>query len=243
MYSIFHKLPKIKSLNKSILYNQTIKRQSSDDILHFGDIQKCHIVYPTLTSFVNSYYRTTTRSNRLKQSFSIDLDDSKMFCYNDLVQFANLFYYDNKLPIEMRLHESSIHSEKLKHKATDNKTTMNKKELFVYGLNALKLAYLNLRGTHNFLDMTKTLEELEDAYKINVQQLVLHKIQQIIKGFPESVILFTYRKHIFDLHELNLNGHYKDMELIVALYGYISITSDKKKFQQVANYLLQKIEI
>lgn len=229
--------------NKNILYNQTAKRLSSDELLHFGDIQSRHVVRPRVTTFVNSYCRTRARSDKLKQLFSIDLHDNKLFCYDDIVTFGNLFHHDNSLPIEVRVNESSILRDRLKHKIKDKKITMNKKELFLYGLNALKLAYMDIRGTQNFLDMTKSLESLESEYKVNIQHLILQRIYSVVQELPENIILFTYRKHMLELHDLKVFKQYKDMELVIALYGYISIIGDKRKFEQVSNCVLQKIKI
>ena len=244
MYTRLNRTFRIQPLlNRNILYNHTVKRLSSDELIHFGDIQLWHVVRPRLTTFVNSYYKTRVRADKLKQSFAIDLHDNKLFCYDDIVTFGNLFHHDNSLPIEVRVNESSILKDRLKHKINDNKITMNKKELFLYGLNALKLAFLDLRGTQNFLDMTKSLETLESEYKVNVQQLILQRIHSAVQEFPENIVLFTYRKHILELHDLKVFKQYKDMELVVALYGYISIIGDKKKFEQVSNCVLQKIKI
>lgn len=241
MNNIYSKLYRVSRINQ--LLNKTTKRQASDELLHFADIQSRHVVHPRLTTFVNSYCRTKARSDKLKQLFSIDLHDNKLFCYDDIVTFGNLFHHDNSLPIEVKVNESSILKDKLKHKITDNKITMNKKELFLYGLNALKLAYLDLRGTQNFLDMTKSLERFESEYKVNVQQLILQRIHSIVQELPENIILFTYRKHMLELHDLKVFRQYKDMELVIALYGYISIIGDKKKFEQVSSCVLQKIKV
>lgn len=230
-------------INKNLFVNKPIKRFASEDVLNFGDIQSGHVTHPKLTIFVNSYYRTNLKSDTLKQSFLIDLRDNKLFGYKDILNFGDLFHHDNNLPIEVKVNDSSILMDRLKHRLDADKLTVSKKELFLYGLNALKLAYLDLRANENFLDMSKSIGDIEQEYNVNIQHMILQKILSIVEGYPENLVLFTFRKHIFDLQDLKTLKQYKNMELVIALYGYIAMIGDKRKFLQVSSCILQKIKI
>lgn len=206
------------------------------------DTQFSHVTRSRQEMFLKAYfYGTSVKRGIIKSLFNINLYDSSIFGYKDIPKLSEIFYIATNLPVEVEVNERSIFRDQLSYKLDRKFVTITKKQMFFNGINCMKLAYLEYHKEKEILDINKTVREIESENNIDLQRLLLTVIHKKLKTLPEKLVLSVFRNKIIDIETLYTSKSYKDLELIIALYGYIAMIVSKSQFLIITKDIVQEI--
>ena len=229
-----------RSLPKSLSLINIVRHQTSPP--HMTDSQHSNVTMSRQEMFLNTYfYNTPAKYEILKSLFNINLYDSSIFGHRDIPKLSEIFYISNNLPVEVEVNERSILRDQLSYRLDRKFVTITKKQMFFNGINCMKSAYLEYHKEKEMLDANKTIREVERENNIDVQQLLLQVVYQRLKTLPSKLILSVYRDKLINIETLYISKCYKDLELIIALYGYIAMIVSKSQFLLLTKDIIIKM--